>query len=273
MTSSEHVQHPTVTPQAWLRRAGAAWFAVACCGQLAFVAFILGFYGARTARGDYAGWNDKPLIDGYIAGDGTGNLMFISHVLLASVMTASGLAQMVPQIRMRARAFHRWNGRVFLVTALTLALGGLWLTWVRGTALSTISAVAISGNAILILACAGAAWRAAVTRAYDAHARWAMRLFLVANGVWFLRIGMMAWVLLNQGPRGMSGTLSGPVDVVLVFGCYLIPLAVLELYFAARRPTAAPAVTWAGIAVVAGATVVTALGAAGAVALMWGPYL
>ena len=62
-------------------------------GQAAFVGFILAFYGTRTASGDYAGWNDKPLIDGYVAGDQTGNVVFAAHVLLASVVTLAGLIQ------------------------------------------------------------------------------------------------------------------------------------------------------------------------------------
>lgn len=262
----------STTAMTWLRRAGVAWFVVAGLGQIAFVGFIVAFYGVRTAQGRYPAWNDKPLIDGFIAGDAAGNVMFIAHTLLAAVVTVGGLAQVIPQIRRTWPAFHRWNGRVFLSIAVFLALGGLWLTWVRGTALSHISAIAISGNAVLILAFAYAAWRTARARDFAAHQRHALRAFLVVNGVWFLRVGMMAWVLINQGPTGMSGTLSGPADIVLVFGCYLIPLGVLEMYFAAQRAKSAPLI-WAATTLMAVATAITALGVVGTVLLMWAPHL
>ncbi|HWW61512.1 MAG TPA: hypothetical protein VN181_09105, partial [Thermoanaerobaculia bacterium] len=67
-----------------------------------------------------------------------------------------------------------------------------------------------------------------------AHRRWALRTFMVANGQWFIRVGMVAWMILNHGhDRGFFR--------VWTFGCYLLPLAVLELYMRAKErggPTA-----------------------------------
>ncbi len=255
-----------------LRWSGIVWFLVAAVGQAAFIGFILAFYGTRTAAGNYAGWNDKPLIDGYIAGDGTGNLIFIAHVLLASVVTLAGLMQLVPRIRRTFPALHRWTGRTFLVVSGFLALSGAWLTVVRGTSLSTVSSIAILIDGLLILVFAAIAWRHAIKRRYDHHRLWAMRTFMVVSGVWFLRVGIMGWVLVNQGPVGMSGKLSGPADVVLVFGSYLIPLALLELYFRAGRSTHALPKTLA-TALVLAAAVFTATGVVGTIAFMWGPHL
>jgi hypothetical protein len=255
-----------------LRRAGLAWFLVAAAGQGAFIWMIVAHYGRKTVAGDLAGWNDKPLIKGYVAGDDAGNAMFAVHVLLAAVVTFGGLLQLVPAIRRWAPALHRWNGRVFFVTALVMALGGLWLTWARHTWLSLISGVAVSVNGGLILLCVGLAWRMAATRRFDAHRRWAMRAFLVVNGVWFLRVELMAWVLISGGGLGMNDTLSGPADVALQFGSYLIPLAVLEAYL--RAGDSRIAALKRGVAgLVMLMTAVTAVGVAGAVLFMWGPYM
>lgn len=255
-----------------LGASGKLWFLVAAAGQGAFVYFLLAFYGRRTLAGDYPAWNDKPLIDGYIAGDTAGNVMFIAHALLAAVVTVGGLIQMVPVVRRRAAMLHRWNGRVFLVIALFMALGGIWLTNVRGTQLSSISAAAITVNGILILIAATFAWRLALARRFAEHRIWAMRTFLLVNGVWFLRVAIMAWVLLNQGPVGMNQTLSGPADVGLVFGCYLVPLAVLEVYLRAQRSNAFAFKLAAALLVVV-MTGIMAVGIFGTVAIMWGPYL
>lgn len=255
-----------------LRWTAVIWFLVAAFGQAAFIWFILVFYGSRTAAGNFAAWNDKPLIDGYIEGDHAGNLVFAAHVLLASVVTLAGLMQLVPPLRRAFPAWHRWTGRGFLVIAAFMALSGFWLSIVRGTALSTVSAVAIVINGVLILAFAVLAWRHAVRRDFERHRVWAMRTFMVVSGVWFLRVGLMGWVVVNQGPVGMTEDLSGPADIVLTFGSYIIPLAVLELYFRAVRSDGAPLkVLAAGIVLAAAAF--TAAGVFGTIAFMWGPYL
>ena len=255
-----------------LRWAGILWFLVAAVGQAAFVGFILAFYGTRTVTGNYAGWNDKPLIDGYIAGDQTGNIIFAAHVLLASVVTFAGLMQLVPAIRHTFPALHRWTGRTFLIVAAFMALSGFWLTFVRGTSLSAVSSAAILVDGLLILIFGALAWRHAVKRRFDQHRVWAMRTFMAVSGVWFLRVGIMGWVLVNQGPVGMSDSLSGPADIVLVFGSYLIPLGLLELYFRAGRSAhAVPKFLTAAIILAAAAF--TAIGVFGTIALMWGPYL
>lgn len=255
-----------------LQWAGIAWFLVAAFGQAAFIWFILVFYGTRTVAGNFAGWNDKPLIDGYIAGDQAGNLVFAAHVLLASVLTFAGLMQLVAPLRRAFPTWHRWTGRTFLVVACFMALSGAWLTLVRGTSLSAVSSAAILLDGLLILAFAWLAWRNAVKRRIERHRIWAMRTFMVVSGVWFLRVGLMGWVIVNQGPVGMTGTLSGPADIVLTFGSYLIPLALLELYFRAGRSVrAAPKILTA--ALVYAAAAFTAIGVFGTIALMWGPYL
>ena len=255
-----------------LRGSGIAWFAVALVGQAAFIGFILIFYGMRTVRGDFAAWNDKPLIDGYVAGDDTGNLVFITHVLLAAVVTLGGLMQLIPALRRRFPRLHRWTGRLFLILAIVMAVSGAWLTLVRGTWLSEVSAAAILGDAVLILVFAALAWRRAVQRRFEAHRVWAMRTFMAVSGVWFLRVGLMGWVILNQGPVGMNRTLSGPADIVMVFGSYLIPLVLLEVHVAAGRShRMAPKILAAALTGIA--ALYTAVGAVGTVAFLWGPYL
>jgi hypothetical protein len=198
--------------------------------------------------------------------------MFAIHVLLAAVVTLGGLFQLVPALRRRAPALHRWNGRLFFVVAYVMALGGLWLTWGRSTYLSLISAVSVSLNGVLILVFATLAWRSAQKRQIAAHRRWALRAFLAVNGVWFLRVGIMAWVLASGGGLGMNRSLSGPADIVLQFGSYLIPLAALEAYLRAERGESRATRRRIGALLVA-LTIVTAVGIAGAVAFMWGPYM
>jgi len=255
-----------------LRRSGQAWFAVALVGQFAFVAFILGFFGPSTLSGDLQAWNDKDHITGHVPGDMAGNIMFAVHVFLAAVITLGGVIQLIPALRNRYRAFHRWNGRLFIFIAFVMALGGLWLTWVRGSYLSMISGLATTLNGILVIVCATLALKYARDRQYAAHYRWAMRTFMAVNGVWFFRLAIMAWVIINQGPVGMNNSLSGPADIMLLFVSYLAPLAVLQLYFMAQDAERVR-FRYFAVSIVMASTLLTAIGIFGAVMFMWLPPL
>jgi hypothetical protein len=82
----------------------------------------------------------------------------------------------------------------------------------------------------------------------------------------------MAWVILNQGPVGMTQNLDGPFDMFLSFGAYLVPLAFLELYMRARdRAGTRGKLIVAGVVVAC--TLLTLLGIGGAAAFMWGPRM
>jgi hypothetical protein len=144
-----------------------------------------------------------------------------------------------------------------------MALGGLWLVWVRGTRISVVSAVSVSINAVLILIFAALTLNYAIKRRFTIHRRWALRTFMAVNGVWFL----MAWGILGNG-IGTNGSLSGPADMVLTFGSYLIPLGVLQVYFWAQDSSSAKLKLTAALLVTA-ATVVVAVGIYGTVTLMW----
>jgi len=126
------------------------------------------------------------------------------------------------------------NGRVFLVTAVGLSLSGLYMVWVRGANPSIVGKVSTSLNALLILVFAALAWRAALRRDVSVHRRWALRLYLVANAQWFIRVGVFAWFLLNRAV-GVKAGFSGPFFYFADFACYLLPLAVLELYLYAQH--------------------------------------
>jgi asparagine N-glycosylation enzyme membrane subunit Stt3 len=133
--------------------------------------------------------------------------------------------------------------------------------------------VGISINGLLILIAAVTAWRLARARRVAAHRRWALRSFILISGVWFFRVGMMCWILLNQGPVGIGGKgFDGPFVRFWAFGCYLVPLALLELYLRAQDRGSVPG-RYAMATVLAVLTLGTAIGIFGAAMGMWLPRL
>ena len=255
-----------------LKASGVIWYLTAFVGQSAFVFFILAFYGVRTATGNFEGWNDKPIIDGFTEGDRLGNVMFALHVLGAAAITSGGLVQLIPALRRSLPWLHRWNGRIFMLLAYAMALGGIVMVWGRGTYLSVVSGIPTTLNGVLIIVFGALAWRLAVLRDFDAHRRWALRTFIVVNGVWFFRVGIMAYSILVPGRPGMTRSLDGPADLFLSYGSFIIPLIVLEIYLTAQRSSSTGPKLSAAARVVAMTGVMT-IGILGPIRFMWRPYI
>lgn len=248
------------------------WFCVAVAGQLLFAAYVLVFYGGAVAGANLALWN-KVLPRGYVPGDTAGNLAVGAHMLMAVIITLAGALQLLPRLRVRAPRFHRWNGRLYVVLAVAASLIGLYMVWVRGSLGSFTQHLAISLNAVLIVLCAVMAVRHARARHLAAHRRWALRLFLVVSGVWFFRVGLTFWILINKGPVGFDPvTFQGPFLVLLTFAQTLVPLAVLELYLRAQQGSGA-ALRAATAAAIAALTVAMGVGIFAAAMMLWLPHM
>lgn len=235
--------------------AGQVWWWVALTGQALFFIYLASFYAPATLSGHFAAWNRNPmLLKGYVAGQTAWNLSFAAHVTLAAVVSFGGVMQLAAPLRRRFPAVHRWNGRAFMLAASIAGASGLWMTWFGGASVGgggVIGSLAVSLDAVLIFVFAGVAWRAARRRRFATHRRWALRLFMAANGVWFLRLGLFGWYVLTGG-LGLTDTLDGPANYGLDFAAYLVPLGLLELYLRAQDSASVRLKRGAAVATLAG---------------------
>jgi len=255
-----------------LQAAATCWFVVAGLGQLMFVVYLFGFYGRTAVLGQFEAWN-QIFPRSHVAGDPVHNVVVAMHLAFAALITVGGLLQLTTGVRRLFPRFHRWNGRVYVVAAVVMAVGGLVMVW-TGTNVGDLSQhIAISINAVLIMLCAVMALRHAFARRFALHRRWALRLFLVVSGVWFFRIGLTFWILVNHGPVGFDpDTFTGPALTIIAFAQYLLPLAMLQLYFYAQERAG----SLGRIAMAGGlfaATLLTAVGIVAASMMMWLPHL
>jgi len=259
-------------PAGPLRWAARAWFSTAALGQLAFSLYVGLFYGLTALNNGPRRWNEI-MNKGYVPGDTTFNAVLALHLGMAVAITLGGLLQLVPGLRRAAPAFHRWNGRLYLLLSLAMAVGGLTLIWIRGGAAGDRAQhVGTSLNALVIVGCAAATWWQARTGRPQAHRRWALRLFLAVSGVWFFRIGLMLWIVLNQGPVGFDpDRFTGPFLTGLSFAQWLLPLVALEGYLRATRH--AVWVQWSVAVLLMGLALVTLAGSGAATAILWLPPL
>jgi uncharacterized membrane protein len=252
-----------------LKASATLWFIVATAGQWLFAYYVVVVFGVRVAADGLAGLSQFRLLHGYVAGDTLGNIASTVHILLAIAIHGGGPLQLIPRIRNRAPTFHRWNGRTFLVAVLISALLGLFLEWLRDAYLGFADIAGNTVASLLIFIFAAQALRHARARNFDVHRRWALRLFLVAGAVWFIRLGSYGSQFLEQA-----------FDIRFAKGYYdslnaaklLVPLGALELYFwAGRRPGTRARIAVAALIVFM--TVVTAVGIYGAATIKWLPAI
>jgi hypothetical protein len=253
-----------------LKAATRFWFAVTVIGQLAFGVAVASFYGLTALRGDYHGWT---ITNGHMPGITIHTPAVAMHLMSAVIVMLAGAIQLVPQVRGRFPMFHRWNGRLYMLTAAAISGAGLYMTWSPGSVGDVPQHLGSTGNAILIWLFAAMALRYALARDFTVHRRWALRLFLAVSASWFIRIMLFLSFLVFRGAIGFDpNTFTGPYLTFLFFAQYLVPLAVLELYFRAQdRPGA-----WRRIAAAGMLFVVTLAMGAGLFALtmaVWVPQV
>lgn len=231
---------PSAVAATSLKAAVRFWVAMVVIGQLIFAFTVASFYGRAAVRGDLQVWN-RFMTHGYIPGDRAGNLAVVIHLVSAVIINLAGAIQLIPQIRDRAPSFHRWNGRLYIVTAFTISLAGLYMMWVRGSSGDLSQHLGTTLMAALIMLCAAMALRYALARDFKTHRRWALRLYLVVSASLFIRAVLFLSLFLNRGPFGFDpNTFTGPFLTLLAFAQYLVPLAVLEIYFRAQDRGGAP---------------------------------
>lgn len=222
-----------------LRSGAAMWWVVAIAGHFIFGAYIIGTYGMATLHANTAAWN-RVWPTGYVPGKPLGNLVVAVHVLLAAAVMFCGPLQLVPALRRRAPWFHRWNGRVYATVAIIVGLAGLLMMAEDRSFVGASQNGSVAINGVLLLICASFAWRRARERDFVAHRRWALRLFVLAAGVWFFRIGLSAWIAINGGIAGFDPrTMQGPALFALAAGEWIVPLLALEAYFRVEKARSA----------------------------------
>jgi hypothetical protein len=247
-----------------LKAATRFWFTVTVAGQLVFGFAVASFYGLTALRGDFHGWS-KFITHGHVTGDTTGNFAVSLHVASAAVLTLIGALQLAPAVRNHFPVFHRWNGRVYMLTAISASVAGVYMTWFRGSVGDLTQHVGGSLGAVLIWIFAALALHYAIARNFRTHRRWAVRLFMATSASWFYRIVFFLSFLIFRRPVGFDPTtFTGPFPSFMSFGQYLVPLAVLEIYFhtqdrpgAGRRLAMAAGLFVLTLAMVAGLFAVT----------------
>ncbi|MDZ7648426.1 MAG: DUF2306 domain-containing protein [Cytophagales bacterium] len=202
-----------------------------------------------------------------------GNLIVGLHLLFAAIIIFGGPVQIIPEFRKRAPILHRWNGRIYILTAILLSISGLFMVWVRGSVGGITQHVSISVNAILILISATMVMKYAIKRNFKDHRIWAIRLFLFVSGVWYFRVGLFFWLFVNQGPVGFDPeTFQGPILTILSLSQYTLPFVLFELYQMAIK-SSEKMLVWTSAGLIFLFTIVIGVGTFAASLSIWIPKM
>lgn len=219
-----------------LKYSAVFWFVTTLIGQWLFFYYIMGFYGATVLNDNMAHWNVVMAQFGatpFKAGDSSGNLAFAAHAIGAGIVAFGGALQLIPKVRNSFPKFHKVNGYVYLTTVFSLAVSGFYLVWIRDPDPIDLAGIGTTINGFLILGFAYLTVRLAIKKDIASHRQWALRLFLVSNAQWILRIGTFSYLVTGK-VLGMNPAFGDPFFYMWTFGCYVLPLLTLQLYFYAN---------------------------------------
>lgn len=212
------------------------WFLTVLLGQWFFFYYIIAFYGFSVINDNMEIWNRwEPMgAKPYHVGDFAGNLAFAAHTIGAGIVAFGGALQLIPKIRSRFPKFHKINGYTFLVTVLCLSISGFYLVWIRDSDPIKLSGIGTTINGVLILAFSYLTISRAIKKDIVNHRKWALRLFLVSNAQWILRLGVFSYFV-SGTMLGLSPAMGDIFFPIWTFGCFILPLLTLEMYFYAKE--------------------------------------
>ncbi len=197
-----------------------------------FGLYILAFYAAALYEGNLDRWNNiLPGLyqrDSAVATSGIG-----LHFAMGGIILMLGSIQLIGSIRERWPAFHRWVGRVYVLSCLLAAVGGLTFIVVKGTIGGTVMDIGFGLYGVLMLLAAVQTYRHAVARHIDLHRAWALRLYALAIGSWLYRMDYGFWIMLTDA-YGHGDNFTGPFDQIMAFFFYIPNLLVAEVFIRAR---------------------------------------
>ena len=211
--------------------AATAWVSAALFGL-----YILAFYAGALFDGTMTTWNQN-LPGLYAPGSPVTTSGIATHFAAGGIILLLGCIQLIPAVRSRVPALHRWVGRVYVTASILAGLGGVTFIIARGTIGGPVMDIGFAGYGILTVLCAVQTYRYARARQLSRHRAWALRLFALAIGSWLYRMDYGFWLLLAHGV-GHVPTFRGWFDHIMAFFFYVPNLLLVELLLRSSRKEA-----------------------------------
>jgi len=236
-----------------------------------FGLYILAFYAAALYKGDMQRWNE--FLPGLYNKSSVATTSGIGlHFATGGIILVLGSLQLINGVRVRFPALHRWIGRLYIISCLLAAVGGLTFILLKGTIGGRMMDLGFSLYGILMFIAAIETYRHAVARRVDTHRAWALRLYALAIGSWLYRMDYGFWLLFTDG-LGHTRQFTGPFDTVMFFFFYIPNLLVAEAFIRARNYKASSALRFSASFILLFATTFLLVGTYFFTVYYWGPAI
>jgi Predicted membrane protein (DUF2306) len=198
-----------------------------------FGLYILAFYASSLYSGHLERWNN--ILGGlYQKGSDTATTSIGLHFATGAVILLLGSIQLIEAIRVRYPVFHRWIGRIYVLSSVLAAIGGLIFIVVKGTIGGLVMNIGFSLYGLLMLISGVQTYQYAAAGRIDIHRKWALRLYALAIGSWLYRMDYGFWLQLTNG-LGHAHNFEGPFDRVMSFFFFIPNLLVAEVFIRSRN--------------------------------------
>lgn len=198
-----------------------------------FAVYIIGFFGGSVMGGSGERWNES-LPDLYDERTWLSTAAIGAHFMAGGVLLLLGPVQLFESVRRNFPVFHRWLGRIYVLSSGLAGFGGLGFILGRGTVGGPLMDVGFGIYGALMVLCAFMAYSCARAGRYREHRAWAIRLFALTVGSWLYRMEYGAWHVVTGG-IGIERGFTGWFDAIMMFFFYIPNLLVAELFIRARR--------------------------------------
>lgn len=205
------VKYFTVTQKALILT---VWISSALFGL-----YILMHYFGAIFTDNLQNWNSL-LPNLYIRGGDSSNFSIGLHFLFGGVLLILSYIQFLNIIRLKWPKFHRITGRIYLISCVLTAVGGLFFIFERGTIGGPVMDVGFGIYGILMLAVPIFVLKTALKRDFKQHQRWARYLFALVIASWLYRMEYGTWMLFTEN-LGMEKNFRGWFDKIMAFFFYV----------------------------------------------------
>ena len=149
----------------------------------------------------------------------------VLHIISVFLYCNFGAFQFLPSIRRHSLKWHRYNGRLMVVSGIVSALSGLWMTHfysfpyeLQGNLLYSVRI--LLGSAMVAFIFLGLA--AILKRDIVRHSSWMIRAYAIGQGASTQGLMIMSWIAISGGePSGLTR------DVMMTFA-WIINIAIAE---------------------------------------------
>ena len=194
------------------------WMILVGLLALSFIPISAGIFRLVELGGGAAMLPENPRVNAYPT-------PVVLHIISVFLYCNFGAFQFLPSIRRHSLKWHRYNGRLMVVSGIVSALSGLWMTHfysfpyeLQGNLLYSVRI--LLGSAMVAFIFLGLA--AILKRDIVRHSSWMIRAYAIGQGASTQGLMIMSWLAISGGePSGLTR------DVMMTFA-WIINIAIAE---------------------------------------------